>query len=112
LKGDLARLIDFHDVIHYYVGWISQTFEIGDRLLEQSSRSFAIDCRQDYQTRMNLHFADQATKVTRVLCDDNAILSDAPLQNMVVRLAPPTDVQRMDSVVAAYIVQPNSELRR
>ncbi len=61
---------------------------------------------------MNFHASNQATKVTRVLGYDYSILFNTPLKDLVIRLATPTDMQRMDGVMPASPVKTRRKLWR
>jgi len=61
---------------------------------------------------MNLDAADQAAKVARIFGDDHPILCDTPLEDAVVGLTTPTNVQWMDRIVAASRVEPGCQLWR
>ncbi len=54
---------------------------------------------------MNFRASNQAAKVARVLRDDYPILFNTPLKDLVIRLATPTDMQRMDGVMPASPVK-------
>ena len=61
---------------------------------------------------MNLYTTYQATKVPRIFRDNHSILRDTPLENAVVGLAAPADVQWMDRIVMAGRVEPGCQLWR
>jgi hypothetical protein len=61
---------------------------------------------------VNLCLADQLPKIPRILGYDDPILRKAPRENPVIRLTPPTHMQRMHGIVAARFIEPGRKQRR
>jgi hypothetical protein len=60
---------------------------------------------------MQLGSTDQTPEVPRILGHEHAVFVDAPGEDPVVRLAAAPDMERMDGIVAACLVETRGELR-
>lgn len=63
-----------------------------DCRLQQPPSALSIDRRQDHETWMQIHIAQQFAEVAAILRDDDAILFQAPGQHAMIGLASPADM--------------------
>ncbi len=104
-----ATGLGFQNTIHHHIHRLATGLDEVDCSLQQRPAVFSLHSRQNDQTGMNLLFADQLAKVTGVLCDENAVLLQARLDDPMVRLLATPDMQRMHSIMAAAPVEPQGE---
>lgn len=84
VQGAIRRNIDLEHVIDQHVSWRAQPVKMSNCRLEQLPALLATDTRQDDQARMQLLGTDELAEVDRVLGDDNAVLGEAPSQDLMV----------------------------
>lgn len=99
-------------MVHHHVHRIALGFEKGEGGLQQRPRPLATERGQNDKAGVKLRAAGQSPEVAPVLGDDDAILGNAGRKDSMIRLAAPSDVERMNGIVPARGVQPHRELRR
>jgi hypothetical protein len=92
-------------MIDHDIHRVAPGFEERYDRLQQPPGSFPVDRRQDDKTGMQFDGPDQPPEVAGVLGDDNPVLIQAPFEHAMVRLPAAADMQRVDRVVPAGLVQ-------
>lgn len=99
-------------MIDDYVAGFAFLLEICDRRLKTGPCSLAIDCRHDNKPGVKLDRSDQFSKVTRVLCNDDAIFLDTARHYAMVRFTPAADMKWVDGVMHSGLVEALRYARR
>ena len=102
-KSRLAVRLKFETAIDQDVhGIVSLSLEKGDGCEDQRPALRPARLRQGDQAGMDRLFAEQRFEVADIFGDDHPVFGDAGVPDRMIELAAPSDMQRMNGVMAKF----------